>query len=55
MTFFVLLQDLLGLLIPVFPGLTVMWLGTLVYAIMQAIGGKMTWVDWLLFALSPCS
>jgi uncharacterized protein len=48
---FVLLAGLLGLLIPVFPGLTIMWLGTLVYAVVQAMNGAMTWVDWLLFAL----
>ncbi len=48
---FVLLAGLLGLLIPVFPGLTIMWLGTLVYAVVQAMNGNMTWVDWLLFAL----
>jgi uncharacterized protein YqgC (DUF456 family) len=48
---FVLLAGLLGLLIPVFPGLTIMWLGTLVYALVQAANGAMTWVDWVLFAL----
>ncbi len=50
-TLFVLLAGLAGLLIPVFPGLTVMWLGTLVYAIVQASSGKMNWVDWVLFTL----
>jgi uncharacterized protein YqgC (DUF456 family) len=50
-TFFVLLTGLLGLVIPVFPGLTVMWIGTLVYAIIQAMSGNMTWVGWLLFFL----
>jgi uncharacterized protein YqgC (DUF456 family) len=48
---FVLLAGLAGLLIPVFPGLTIMWLGTLVYAIVEAVNGNMTWVDWVLFAL----
>ena len=33
LTLFVLLVGLLGLIVPVFPGLTVMWLGTLVYAL----------------------
>jgi uncharacterized protein YqgC (DUF456 family) len=50
-TFLVLLTGLMGLVIPVFPGLTVMWIGTLVYAIIQAISGNMTWVGWLLFVL----
>ena len=51
LTLFVLLAGLIGLLIPVFPGLTIMWLGTLVYALVQASAGKMIWVDWLLFVL----
>jgi uncharacterized protein YqgC (DUF456 family) len=51
LTLFVLLAGLAGLLIPVFPGLTIMWLGTLVYALVQASSGEMTWVDWLLFVL----
>jgi uncharacterized protein YqgC (DUF456 family) len=50
-TLFVLLAGLFGLLIPVFPGLTVMWIATLVYAIVQGIAGNMTWVDWLLFTI----
>ncbi|MBI3161267.1 MAG: DUF456 domain-containing protein [Chloroflexi bacterium] len=50
-TLFVLLAGLAGLFIPVFPGLTIMWLGTLVYALVQASVDKMTWVDWLLFVL----
>lgn len=51
LTLFVLLAGLAGLFIPVFPGLTVMWLGTLGYALVQASAGKMNWVDWLLFVL----
>ncbi len=51
LTLFVLLTGLAGLLIPVFPGLTVMWLGTLVYALVQAANDSMTWVDWMLFTL----
>lgn len=50
-TLLVLLTGLIGLLIPIFPGLTVMWLGMLVYAIIQAANGNMTWVKWLLFAI----
>jgi len=51
LTFLALLTGLFGLLIPVFPGLTVMWIATLVYAVIQSIAGNMTWVGWLLFAL----
>lgn len=51
LTLFILLAGLAGLLIPVFPGLTVMWLGTLVYALVQAANDSMTWVDWMLFTL----
>jgi uncharacterized protein len=48
-TLFVLLAGLLGLLVPIFPGLTVMWIGTLVYALAEAANGNMNWVDWTLF------
>ena len=51
LTLLALLGGLFGLLSPVFPGLTVMWIGTLVYAVVQGINGNMTWVDWVLFAL----
>ena len=51
LTFFVLLTGLIGLIIPIFPGLTVMWLGTLAYAVVQSIGGHMTWAGWLLFII----
>lgn len=51
LTLFVLLAGLAGLLIPVFPGLTVMWLGTLIYALVQAANDSMTWTDWMLFTL----
>lgn len=50
-TFLVLLSGLIGLIVPIFPGLTVMWLGTLVYAVIQALAGNMTWVGWLLFVI----
>ena len=49
LTLFFLLVGLLGLIIPVFPGLTVMWLATLIYALVQAANGLMGWVDWVLF------
>lgn len=51
LTFLSLLAGLFGLLIPVFPGLTVMWLATLVYAVIRAAGGEMTWFGWLMFSL----
>jgi hypothetical protein len=51
MTLFVLLVGLAGLLVPVFPGLFVMWLATLIYALTQYSIGRMTAWDWVLFAL----
>ena len=51
LTLFVLLVGLVGLIVPVFPGLTVMWLGTLVYALIQSSRGLMTGWDWLAFAI----
>ncbi len=50
-TLFVLIIGLVGLIVPVFPGLTVMWLGTLAYALIQSAAGHMTGWDWFLFAL----
>jgi uncharacterized protein YqgC (DUF456 family) len=50
-TLFVLLVGLFGLIVPVFPGLTVMWLGTLVYALIQNSAGHMTGWKWFLFGL----
>lgn len=47
---FVLFVGLAGLVIPVFPGLTVMWLATLVYALIQNASGAMTGWDWFAFA-----
>jgi uncharacterized protein YqgC (DUF456 family) len=51
LTFLTLLTGLLGLVIPIFPGLIIMWIGILVYAIIQSVNGNMTWVGWLIFAL----
>ncbi|NWF64462.1 MAG: DUF456 domain-containing protein [Chloroflexi bacterium] len=51
LTFAVMIFGLFGLLVPVFPGLTVMWIAALIYAIIQAGLGNMTWAGWLLFAL----
>jgi hypothetical protein len=51
LTLTVLLLGLFGLLIPIFPGLTIMWIATLIYAIVEAMVGDMTWVGWTLFTL----
>ena len=51
LTLFFLLIGLAGLVIPVFPGLTVMWIATLIYAILQQISEAMTVWDWILFSL----
>lgn len=50
-TLFILLIGLAGLIVPIFPGLTVMWLATLVYALAQAANLKMAWIDWTLFTI----
>ena len=51
LTLAILLVGLVGLIMPVFPGLTVMWLATLLYALLQAAAGRMTGWDWFLFGL----
>lgn len=50
LTLFTLIVGLAGLIVPVFPGLTIMWLATLVYAILQSSVGNMTGWDWAAFA-----
>ena len=50
-TLFVLLVGLFGLIVPVFPGLTIMWLATLVYALIKNAADKMTGWDWVAFVL----
>jgi uncharacterized protein YqgC (DUF456 family) len=50
-TLFALLVGLVGLVVPVFPGLTIMWLGTLVYALIESAAGEMTNWDWIIFAM----
>ena len=50
-TLFFLLIGLFGLVMPVFPGLTVMWLATLVYALIQNAAHKMTGWDWFAFVV----
>jgi uncharacterized protein YqgC (DUF456 family) len=51
LTLFALIVGLLGLIVPVFPGLVIMWLGTLVYAILQNAAGNMTGWKWVIFAV----
>lgn len=51
LTLFFMLVGLAGLLIPIFPGLVVMWLATLFYAFVQASNQNMHWFEWVLFAL----
>jgi hypothetical protein len=50
-TLAVLLIGWAGLLVPVFPGLVVMWLATFVYALLENAAGRMGTIDWVLFAL----
>jgi uncharacterized protein YqgC (DUF456 family) len=51
LTLFALIVGLLGLIVPVFPGLVVMWLGTLLYALIQNGAGNMTNLKWLIFGI----
>ncbi|MBI1794071.1 MAG: DUF456 domain-containing protein [Chloroflexi bacterium] len=51
LTLFVLIVGLLGLIVPVFPGLIIMWLAALFYALIENSLGRMAWIDWTLFAL----
>jgi len=51
LTLFVLLVGLFGLIVPVFPGLTIMWLAALVYALIQNARGQMNGWDWFLLAV----
>ena len=51
LTLFALIVGLLGLIVPVFPGLVVMWLGTLVYAILQNSAGNMSGWKWFIFGI----
>jgi uncharacterized protein YqgC (DUF456 family) len=46
-----MLVGLFGLIIPIFPGISVIWLAALVYAVFEFLAGKMGFWDWLLFAL----
>jgi uncharacterized protein YqgC (DUF456 family) len=51
LTLIALVIGLLGLIVPVFPGLVIMWLGTLLYALIQNAAGNMTGWSWFLFGL----
>jgi len=45
LTLFFMLVGLVGLLVPIFPGLTVMWLATLVYALVQVANQNIHWIE----------
>jgi uncharacterized protein YqgC (DUF456 family) len=51
LTLFVLLVGLFGLIVPVFPGLTIMWLAALAYSLIQNARGLMNGWDWFLLVL----
>jgi uncharacterized protein YqgC (DUF456 family) len=51
LTLFALIVGLLGLIVPVFPGLVVMWLGTLLYALIENAAGNMTGWKWFIFGV----
>ena len=51
LTLFVLIVGLVGLIVPVFPGLVIMWLGTLFYALLQNAAGNMSGWKWLMFGI----
>ena len=51
LTLFALIVGLLGLVVPIFPGLVIMWLGTLVYALLQNASGDMTNWKWFIFGI----
>ena len=46
---FLLLVAWLGLIVPVFPGLVVMWLITVIYAGLEYAAGRMTTLGWIAF------
>src|SRR5512143_2142478 len=51
LTLGIMLIGLFGLLIPVFPGLLIMWLATCFYALLENADGRMHWEDWVLFGI----
>ena len=46
-----MLVGLFGLVIPIFPGIIVIWLAALFYAVIEAMAGTMDIWGWLLFTL----
>lgn len=50
-TFVFMLIGLFGTLIPIFPGIVIIWLAALVYAVISALSGTMTGWDWFFFVL----
>jgi len=50
-TFVFMLIGLAGLIIPIFPGIIIIWLSALVYAIFSILAGTMTGWDWFLFVI----
>ncbi len=51
LTLGIMLIGLFGLIVPVFPGLLIMWLATLFYALLESAAGRMTWYHWVLFGV----
>ncbi len=51
LTLGIMIIGLMGLIVPVFPGLLIMWLATLFYAVLQNAAGHMAWYQWVLFGL----
>jgi len=47
---FFMFVGLAGLMIPVFPGLVIIWMGALFYAIVQNAAGEMTTWTWVAFS-----
>ncbi|MEI6290236.1 MAG: DUF456 domain-containing protein [Chloroflexota bacterium] len=46
-----MLVGLVGLLIPIFPGILIIWISALFYAVIEAIIGRMGIWDWTIFFL----
>ena len=51
LTLGIMLVGLIGLIVPVFPGLLIMWLATLFYALLENSEGRMATIDWTLFGI----
>lgn len=51
LTLFFMLVGLVGLVVPIFPGLVIIWLATLVYALIQTSIQNMLWFEWVIFAI----